>query len=389
MVRRLAMVVGAVSLLACGAAERESAPAPELGGVQVTVPLPAAMPAEACPAREQRSLPAAGSVPGLALLGQPRTAADALPEVSGMHGHTWLPATTVQPTEARRAGAGRFAAEVHLVPTLGVRTDGRCDPDAYHDDGPGACLTAGTGRAVTVRCFANAAIWSGRAVSLTEGHGGRPSEVHGVVPDGVERVRLSWAGGSALAAPVENVFEVRLPGVDAGATVTLAFFAAGQPNPCEPSAELLGTVPALLGEPPPHPPPEQLAAVVGVDQGLVERWARIWDRGDELTYWLVPQLRCGVVTDNDRACVAVAAEFVEGAVCASEADIAERGVSDWYPIGGRPLVAGFAPRGATAAVVNVPGYEQVFPVRDGVFAGALREGVRMDRPDAYLLTFIK
>jgi hypothetical protein len=120
----------------------------------------------------------------------------------------------------------------------------------------------------------------------------------------------------------------------------------------------------------------------------VERWARIWPSTDGLTYWVVPQLRCGVVTENDRACVAVADEFVEGAVCASEADVAERGASDWYPIGNRPVIAGFAPRNAATARASVPGHEdQRFRVKDGVFAGSLPEGVRMDRPGAYILSF--
>jgi hypothetical protein len=273
--------------------------------VRVTVTLSPATPAEACARGEQRAIPASGSVVRLGVLGREATAADALPDVTRTDRYSWLPATTVLPTESRRVGLGRFAAEVHLVPTLGVRTDRRCGADPSGSEGPRVCLTAGTGREVGVCCFTDEAIQSGRALALTGGRGGRPAgEVHGIVPDRVVRVRVV--------------------------------------------------------------------------------------SGDGLTYWVVPELHCGVVTDNDRACVAVEAEFVEGAVCASQADIAGRGVSDWYLIGGRPVNAGFAPRGAAVARVSVPGYKpQVFTVRAGVFAGTLPEDVRMDRPDAYHLAFAR
>jgi hypothetical protein len=242
-----------------------------------------------------------------------------------------------------------------------------------------------------VRCFTDEAIWNGRAVALTGGSGGRPAgELHGIVPDGVQHVRVSWTGGSELATAVENVYQAHLQGVGEGGRVTLTFVAPGQPKPCEPSPALLRTVPALRAEAPLDPPPAQLAAVVGVEPRLVERWARIWGSDDGLTYWVVPQLRCGVVTEHDGACIAAAARFVEGAACAAEADIAQRGVFDWYPIDGRPVLAGFAPRGATTARMSLPGYEQqLFPVRDGVFAGTLPEDVRMDRPDAYNLAFVR
>lgn len=380
----IAPVVAGVLLLGCGAAP-EPSQRPEPGTVQVTVTLPAATPATSCRGSEQRAIPALGSVISLSVLERERTAMDVLPDVTG-GGYAWLPATTVLPGESRRVGSGRFGAAVYLLPTLGVRTDRRCEPDPSRSHGPGVCLIAGSDRDLRTRCFANEAIWSGRAVALTGGAG----EIHGIAPEGVERVRVASAIASDDATLVGNLYEAQLPGVDVADPVTLTFVAPGQPRPCAPSPALQRAVPALGAEPPSDPPPEQLAAVVGVDPPLAARWARTWNSGTELTYWVVPQLHCGVVTENDQACIAVAAEFVEGATCASESDIAERGVSDWYPIGGRPVIAGFAPREAIAARVSVPGSApQVFPVRDGVFAGALPEGVRMDHPDAYSLTFVR
>ena len=79
--------------------------------------------------------------------------------------------------------------------------------------------------------------------------------------------------------------------------------------------------------------------------------------------------------------------IVEGAVCADGETIRSRGASDWVPVDGRPVVAGFAPAGAGRARILVPGGARSVPVRDGVFSATLSPEVRMDRPDAYRVDF--
>ena len=355
------------------------------GPPRIAVSVPAAVAAVACPGREPRAIPAAGST-GRAQLGafdRPPGRDDAIPDLLGEGDFSWVPATTVLPAEARRIDPPGAAAGVHLLPTLGVLEHEQCEAPGREGQGPGACMTVGGADAPLVRCFTVHDIARGRAVARTG-----PGRIHGIVPDGVERLVAETGSARDEVAVVENVYEARLDGIDAGDTVRLTFVLSARQPPCAPSPALERAVPALGAGSPSRPPPAQLAAVVDTDRALVDRWASVWEEQGDLTFWVVPQLRCGLVTGNDRACIAVAAEFVEGAVCATAREIAARGISDWFPVAGRPVVAGFAPAGATAARVSVPGHQdRVFGVEQGVFAGALPATVRMDRPEAYSLTF--
>ncbi len=64
-----------------------------------------------------------------------------------------------------------------------------------------------------------------------------------------------------------------------------------------------------------------------------------------------------MAVSNDRACVATIREgdVVESAVCAAPAEIRRRGAHEWVPFDVRPVVAGFAPTGATGARIEVAG----------------------------------
>ncbi len=158
------------------------------GSAEVTLALPAASAARPCPGLRQRPIPAA---PALDVFRRPQGAPDGLPAFDGSTGTSWVPATTLLPSEVRRPGAGRLEAEVHLVPTVGVRLGGECDPDPSRDRGEGLCLTVGVGPSLVVRCFDEDAILAGRAIALTG-----PGLAHGFVPDGVARVGVRWPGGS-------------------------------------------------------------------------------------------------------------------------------------------------------------------------------------------------
>lgn len=392
------LAIAALGGLLDGRGPASAAQAPQGGAVSVA--LAAAAPARPCSGREgQRTLPADTE---LAVFERPQDQPDGLPALDGAEGTSWVPARTLLPDQVRRVGLGRFEAEVHIVPTLGVRSDGSCPAysggEGDHRQGyeqEGVCLTVGSGK-VSVRCFTDEAIREGRAVALTgPSAAGRPAdEVHGVVPDGVASVRLAWSGTTVRAAVVDNAFEARLAGVRSGERVTLAFSGpavAESRAACRPSPALLDAVPALRGDPPASAPPEQLADVVDVAPGLVDRWARVWGGGDGVSFWVTPQLRCGVTVADDRACVATVSDeesIVEGAICADAATIRGRGTSEWVPVDERPVVAGFAPPGASAARIVLPdARDEVAPVRDGVFAAILDPDVRMDHPDAYRLSF--
>lgn len=159
---------------------------------------------------------------------------------------------------------------------------------------------------------------------------------------------------------------------------------------CAPSEALLEAAPALRPDPPPGLPPAQLAAVVDVPPALVDRHARPWGGGDGIGFWVVAQLRRGVAVSNDRACVATIREgdVVESAVCAAAAEIRRRGAHEWVPVDGHPVVAGFAPTGATGARIEVAGQARTtVRVVNGAFAAILPRRVRMDGPDAYQVRF--
>jgi hypothetical protein len=143
-------------------------------------------------------------------------------------------------------------------------------------------------------------------------------------------------------------------------------------NGCEPSAAMRRAAPTLDQPPDRGLVPELVRRSVrsGLDSQIAAKYARIWGRGDEITYWIVPHLRCELSgLEADTVCVTpVKASYSE----ASSACV-EPGKTGWihFPDGGVSAIAGFAPAHAREAVVRVKGGTVVLPVNEHVFAGRL------------------
>jgi hypothetical protein len=109
----------------------------------------------------------------------------------------------------------------------------------------------------------------------------------------------------------------------------------------------------------------------GFESRIAARYARVWGRGDGITYWIVPHLRCEISgLEADTVCVTpVKASYSE----ASSACV-EPGKTGWihFPDGDVSAIAGFAPVHARQAVMRVESETVVLPVRKHVFAGRLR-----------------
>ena len=147
---------------------------------------------------------------------------------------------------------------------------------------------------------------------------------------------------------------------------------------CEPSATMRAVAPTLD-----HPPdrggvPEIVRRSVrpDLDSRIAARYARIWGAGDEITYWIVPHLRCELPElEADMVCVTPVKASYSGASSAC----VEPGRTGWihFPDGAVSAIAGFAPVHARQAVVRVEGGTVVLPVKEHVFAGRL-EGIPLE-----------
>jgi hypothetical protein len=327
----------------------DRAVAPPAEGVEVI--LPAAVPATACEEREQRVETHAESP--LSVFARPRTADDALPRPGG----NWLPAVIIRPGDSRRAG------DAHLVVADGLRTDGACVSSAMHRDGSGVCVVVDD----LVRCFDDATIAAGRAVALT-GDG----RVHGIVPDGVRRLKLEWDGGTADADVTDNVYEASAPGLSEGDAVRVL---VQRPEAgCAPSRELLDAFAALRSQGGGDPPPGVVEVMTAA--GAREAWRR-WARraivDGSLELWVAPYLPC----DSDRAqveeacVVAVRPGEEPRSLCARP----EEGSWMVLPGKGGLVLAGLATPTTAFLLANRPGVrhgEMMTPV-GGLFGGVLPE----------------
>jgi hypothetical protein len=147
---------------------------------------------------------------------------------------------------------------------------------------------------------------------------------------------------------------------------------------CAPSAAMRRAAPTLDQPPDPGGVPEIVRRSVrsGFDSAVAAKYARVWGRGDEITYWIVPHLRCELSgLDVDTVCVTpVKASYSE----ASSACV-EPGKTGWihFPDGDVSAIAGFAPAHARQAVVRVEGEAVVLSVKEHVFAGRL-EGIPLE-----------
>lgn len=147
---------------------------------------------------------------------------------------------------------------------------------------------------------------------------------------------------------------------------------------CEPSAAMRAAAPTLdrLRDPGGVPEIVRRSVRFDVDSRIAARYARVWGRSNDITYWIVPHLRCEVAAfESDTVCVTpVKASYSE----ASSACV-EPGETNWihFPDYGVSAIAGFAPPHAREAVVSVEGGTVVLPVRERVYAGRL-EGIPLE-----------
>jgi hypothetical protein len=142
---------------------------------------------------------------------------------------------------------------------------------------------------------------------------------------------------------------------------------------CAPSPAMRRAAPTLDRPPDPGGVPDIVRRSVrsGFDSRIAAKYARVWGRGDEITYWIVPHLRCELAAlDADTVCVTpVKASYSE----ASSACV-EPGKTGWihFPDGDVSAIAGFAPAHARRAIVRVEGEAVVLCVKKHVFAGRLK-----------------
>jgi len=348
-----ALLVIVVALRGIEGPNDERAVSPNGSGVEVV--LPVAAPAAACEQRDQRV--ETGSDAPLSVFARERVAADALPDLAGGS----LPATTVRPGESRRAG------DVHLVLADGIREDGACVPPEEHHGGKGVCLVAGQDD-VVVRCFDDATIAANRAVARTG-----PDQVHGIVADGVEHLKLEWDGGAADADVADNAYAAATPGLEAGDAVRVI---PQHPEAgCVPSRELLELVPVMT-DPSQGEPPDAVAVAMRRNgaRGAWRRWARLAVVDEDVELWVAPNLPCdNARAPEEEACVvAVRPGEQPRNLCGHPADESRLMVLTGT---GRFLIAGLGPPRTGPVVVTRHGRAPVTVMANGgVFGGMLPEG---------------
>jgi hypothetical protein len=147
---------------------------------------------------------------------------------------------------------------------------------------------------------------------------------------------------------------------------------------CAPPAAMRAAAPTLDHPPDPGGVPEIVRRSVGsgLDSWVAADSARMWGAGDEITYWIVPHLRCELAgLKEDMVCITpLKASYAE----ASSACV-RPGRTGWihFPDGDVSAIAGFAPAHARQAIVRVKGETVVLPIKEHVFAGRL-EAIPLD-----------
>jgi hypothetical protein len=257
-----------------------------------------------------------------------------------------------------------------LVPTHTVKAT--CDAHPVGQGPSGVCVIRADTPEIASGCFEMAAIREGRAAALTDA-----DKVIGLVPDGIERVIVEIGAERIEASVVENAYLARVPRSDRGTEARITLVRKWLDG-CEPSAAMRAAAPTLNKPADPGGVPEIVRRSVrpDVDSAIAAKNARIWGGGDEISYWIVPHLRCEVASlEADLVCVTPVKESYAKAAGAC----VEPGKTGWihFPDGGVSAIAGFAPAYAREAVVRVAGGTVVLPVKDRVFAGRL-EGIPLE-----------
>jgi hypothetical protein len=356
-----------------GPADDPPAPPPPPPGV--TLPLPAMLPLPRCYEEPARDEPAADLLPPMAVFERPQVEPDGMPVDS-------LPVAGFDPRESRRPGREGLKTEFTLVPSRGIRRDGRCPERG--DDGPGLCLVAGIAQPPQQLCFTATEVAAGRAVAQLG-----PALLIGAVPDGVTTVTLAAAGKRAIAPVVENAYEAVLPGVRPGVPVTVTL---ARDRNCRPGVApalrdriVVLDEPAQAGNPLPHAALETLNWWTWQLDAIVPDGARYWGRTDGVEFWVVPIVpkgggECAPAT---HVCVvAVPNDAAADAQCVLEwpDDGEEWRIGPLLP--GHAVIYGIVPDGTTGARVTIDGRTAEVAAGANVIGGVLpfayRDGARID-----------
>jgi hypothetical protein len=359
----LVAVLAALALSRDGgdrAADERRATPPPTG---VVVPLLPMLDAASCRGLEVSSEPSRGEVYGIGLLERRQRGPDgAIPPPQG-NAITWLPVRSFDPGETRYA-RGEIVP-LHVVPSLGVSTDGRCDSDA----GPGVCLVE-SGR---YRCFSMVDVRAGRALTRIPA-----GVVAGIVPDSIGRVTLSAGGRTVAASVVDNVYQAELD-VPAGARVEVRLPPATDSCGRALAPELLARVAALRTEPRSDERLPQAARDVLSEwhwqlDAIVEDRARFWGADAGVDFWVVP-----VAARGGTKCAPAAAACVVAVATSTHADAQcvlddEQRQDAWRLtplLEGHAAIYGIVPDGVTGVRVTVDGDTAEVEARENVAGGVL------------------
>jgi hypothetical protein len=357
-VAAIAIVVAALAVLRGVDRSRtaDDQPVPPGPGVVVTLPAAERVSDDAgCRAGIDSQIP---GKPQLAVFERPQTIQDRF--MAGGFGA--LPVDAVDEDSLRAPGA---VGGIHLIRVGGV--SGRCDAEQRPLD-PGACLIVGN-EVVAARCFGDEEVARGTAIAVAPVPAAKTTDwVYGIAPDGVDRVRLSWQGGTVTTRVLENGYATRLVGVKAGDGVRVELVPSA--SGCGPSEAAYRAVAALRDAPAAETPAalEHAMADLG-SHGAWRRYARVVGHRDGVELWVVPDLPCDrPAAAEERVCILPTGGSL---LCDTPDTLRRRGAWIKYGQGALTTVAGIAPAGARYADVRIRDLVHPFPVRHGVFGGMI------------------
>jgi len=356
----LVAVVAAVALGRGGDEDRAAnATPPPADGFHPLVPMLAAVD---CGGRAVRDEPASTVMPDIGLLQRAQRPDDALPDdlLDG------LPVGALDRSEPRLARDRRLTTRVHVVPSMAVSEDGRCDSNA----GRGLCLV--DERRGSFRCFGLTDVRAGRAVTRTP-----DGPIVGVVPDGIRRVIVTARGIVMAPVPViDNVYEADY-GVLAGTPVRIELPLPAGGCARTVSSKLLERVAALRRAPQAghRLPQAAIDHLRGPDRRLgaiVADAARFWGARAGVEFWVVPAVPSGKrgCAAASRVCVVAVPEGARAdAWCDDPANREGWRLAPLYA--GNAVVLGIVPHRATGARVTIDDRTATVDARDNVMAGVL------------------
>jgi hypothetical protein len=356
-VAAIAIVVAAVAVLrgVDGSRTADDRPVPPGPGVVVT--LPAAEPTDDGGCRPAKDAEIPGK-PQLAVFERPQTVDERIQPP----GYGALPVDLVDNDSLRATGVtDRF----RVVRVGGLSGD--CDAARRPLD-PGVCLIVGR-ESVAARCFGDQEVARGTAIAVAPLPAAKTTDwVFGIAPDGVERVKLTWAGGTVTARVADNGYDARLDGVKAGDQVRIEL--ERPEGGCDPSQKAIEAAPAVVeGELAGRSRALEDAMAEHGNGGAWRAYARVVTVRDGLKVWVVPDMPCDRATDGpERVCILPTGGSL---LCGRPSSVQRRGISIQFGQGALTTVAGIAPSGVRYADVRVRDVVDSVPVKDGVFGARI------------------